>query len=101
MASENMNRREFSFGLLGTAGAISFGYPFASTNSRGLPTPGPQSGPGSVPALRVNGARLIEHINALAEFCKNPQGGVSRVAYTEADRQGREYVMGLMRAAKA
>ena len=28
------------------------------------------------------------------------QGGVSRVAYTEADRQGREYVLGLMRAAK-
>ena len=95
-----MNRREFSFGLLGTAGAISFGYPFASTNSRGLPTPGPQSGPGSVPALRVNGARLIEHIIALAEFGKNPQGGVSRLAYSEADRQGRQYVVDLMRAAK-
>jgi N-carbamoyl-L-amino-acid hydrolase len=36
----------------------------------------------------------------LSEFGKNPQGGVSRVAYSEADRQGREYVMGLMRAAK-
>src|SRR6185503_1306708 len=31
---------------------------------------------------------------------KNPQGGVSRVAYSEADRQGREYVMGLMRGAR-
>jgi N-carbamoyl-L-amino-acid hydrolase len=36
----------------------------------------------------------------LASFGKNAQGGVSRVAYSEADRQGREYVMGLMRAAK-
>lgn len=56
--------------------------------------------PASVPQLRVSGARLIEHIKALAEFGKNPQGGVSRVAYSEADRQGREYVLGLMHAAK-
>lgn len=50
--------------------------------------------------MRVNGARLNQHIGELAEFGKNPQGGVSRLAYSEADRQGREYVMGLMRAAK-
>jgi len=50
--------------------------------------------------LRVNGARLNEHLKALSEFGKNPQGGVSRVAYSEADRQGREYVMSLMRSAK-
>ncbi|HBB98240.1 MAG TPA: Zn-dependent hydrolase [Blastocatellia bacterium] len=49
--------------------------------------------------LRINGARLNEHLKALSEFGKNPQGGVSRVAYSEADRQGREYVLGLMRAA--
>jgi len=42
----------------------------------------------------------MEHINALAEFGKNPQGGVSRLAYSEADARGREYVIGLMRAAK-
>ena len=36
---------------------------------------------------------------ALAEFGKNPQGGVSRVAYSDADKQGREYVLGLMKAA--
>lgn len=50
-------------------------------------------------ALRVNGSRIVEHLTALSQFGKNPQGGVSRVAYSEADRQGREYVMGLMRAA--
>ena len=48
---------------------------------------------------RVNGQRIMQHIQALAEFGKNPQGGVSRVAYTEADRQGREYAMRLMREA--
>jgi len=49
--------------------------------------------------LRVNAARLNGHLKALSEFGKNPQGGVSRVAYSEADRQGREYVLSLMRAA--
>jgi N-carbamoyl-L-amino-acid hydrolase len=51
------------------------------------------------PSLRVNGKRIMDHIMALAEFGKNPQGGVSRVAYSDADKQGREYVLGLMRAA--
>lgn len=54
----------------------------------------------SQPQLSVNGRRIISHLNALGEFGKNPQGGVSRVAYSEADRQGREYVLGLMRGAK-
>lgn len=79
-----MNRREFSYGLLGTAGALAL-Y---------------RSALAVQPKLRVNGARLNEHLKALSEFGRNPQGGVSRVAYSEADRQGREYVMGLMRAAK-
>jgi N-carbamoyl-L-amino-acid hydrolase len=50
--------------------------------------------------MRVNGPRIIQHIEKLAEFGKNMQGGVSRVAYSEADRQGRDYVMSLVRAAK-
>lgn len=48
---------------------------------------------------RVNGPRIVKHLEALSEYGKNPQGGVSRVAYTEADRAGRQYVMGLMREA--
>lgn len=51
----------------------------------------------SVP--RVNGDRLIEHLNAMGAIGKNPGGGYDRIAYTEADRQGREYVIGLMHAA--
>jgi beta-ureidopropionase / N-carbamoyl-L-amino-acid hydrolase len=58
-----------------------------------LPTLRSQSSP------RVNGDRLIKHMTAMAAIGKDPGGGYSRVAYTEADRQGREYVMGLMRAA--
>lgn len=50
--------------------------------------------------LRVNNQRLMDHLHKLAEFGRNPQGGVSRVAYSEADKQGREFVMSLMRDAK-
>jgi N-carbamoyl-L-amino-acid hydrolase len=82
-----MNRREFGFGLLGTAGLLMLRYALAAATD-------------SVPQLRVNSARLNEHLKALSEFGKNPQGGVSRVAYSEADLRGREYVLGLMRAAK-
>src|SRR5438128_6350921 len=80
-----MNRREFNFGVVGLTAACVLD-PLAT--ARGSDT------------LRVNGARLNEYLKALSEFGKNPQGGVSRVAYSEADRQGREYVLGLMRAAK-
>src|SRR5438132_4417450 len=79
-----MNRREFNFGVVGLTAACVLD-PLAT--ARGSD------------ALHVNGGRLNEHLKALAEFGKNPQGGVSRVAYSEADRQGREYVLGLMRAA--
>lgn len=49
--------------------------------------------------LRANTKRLEQRILALAEFGKNPFGGVSRVAYSEADIQGRNYVVSLMRQA--
>ncbi len=78
----NIGRRQFNCTLFLTVGAVSL---------RSLYRP---------PQLRVNGPRIIDHLNALAEFGKNPQGGVSRVAYSEADRQGRKYVLGLMHTAK-
>jgi N-carbamoyl-L-amino-acid hydrolase len=67
----------------------------------GQPSAAPSSTRASTQAqdLRVNGQRIVEHLQALSEFGKNPQGGVSRVAYSEADRQGREYAMRLMREA--
>ena len=47
----------------------------------------------------INGARLNQNLRALSAFGANPQGGVSRVAYSDFDREGRQFVMGLMRAA--
>lgn len=58
------------------------------------------SGIGSSNAQRhVNQQRLWETLQKLAEFGKNPEGGVSRVGFTDADLAGRDYVVGLMRAA--
>ncbi len=50
--------------------------------------------------LRVNGERLNAHLAELARIGATPEGGTNRVAYSDADRQGREYAMGLLRAAK-
>jgi len=47
----------------------------------------------------VNGQRIQYHLKELSRFGANPQGGVSRVAYSEADLQGRTYAVTLMRAA--
>src|SRR5262245_13564940 len=49
--------------------------------------------------FRIDGRRVNAHLAALAEFGKNPQGGVSRLAYSDADLKGREYAMRLMREA--
>ena len=48
----------------------------------------------------VTGERINSHLAALSEFGKNPQGGVSRVAYSDFDKAGRAAVMDWMRAAK-
>ncbi len=85
-----INRRSFNLSIIAALGSTAVRPVFGLELSTGEP----QS------QLRVNGSRIIEHLNALAEFGKNPQGGVSRVAYSDADVRGREYVMGLMRAAK-
>jgi len=51
------------------------------------------------PALRANGARMEERILRLAEFGRDPRGGVSRLAVSEADLQGRADIISLMRQA--
>jgi beta-ureidopropionase / N-carbamoyl-L-amino-acid hydrolase len=50
-------------------------------------------------AWRVNGDRVNRHLVELSQFGKNPEGGVSRVGFSDADVQGRKYTMDLMRAA--
>jgi N-carbamoyl-L-amino-acid hydrolase len=78
----HINRRQFNQSLMLGLGAVAV-HRFSSQSQ-----------------LRIDAKRIMDHIFALAEFGKNPQGGASRVAYSEADKQGRDYVLGLMRAAK-
>jgi beta-ureidopropionase / N-carbamoyl-L-amino-acid hydrolase len=61
-----------------------------------------------LPALATSGewrgpsadsARIQEHLTALSRFGANPEGGVSRVAFSDADIAGRAYVKSLMEAA--
>jgi N-carbamoyl-L-amino-acid hydrolase len=55
---------------------------------------------GTSSAVRhIQQERLWGTLQKLGEFGKNPEGGVSRVGFTEADLAGRAYVMGLMREA--
>jgi len=55
------------------------------------------------PSVRINAARLQQHLEELSVFGRPAGGtfadGVSRVAYSDADVAGRKYAMGLMRAA--
>ncbi|MEK7240643.1 MAG: Zn-dependent hydrolase [Gemmatimonadota bacterium] len=51
-------------------------------------------------APSVNGARLNGWMTAIGEFGKNPQGGVTRLAYSEADIAARAFTVQLMRDAQ-
>jgi N-carbamoyl-L-amino-acid hydrolase len=83
-----MDRRQFTSSLAGVfAGAVLSEAPFAAVGRHGARR------------LTLNGARLNGHLKALSAFGANPQGGVSRVAFSDADRAGRAYVMERMRAA--
>jgi N-carbamoyl-L-amino-acid hydrolase len=79
-----MHRRDFA--RLAAAGlSVSLGLPSLRTFRRDPVT--------------VTGDRLLAQLRALAQYGSNSNGGVSRVAYSAADLEGRAYVTGLMREA--
>jgi len=49
--------------------------------------------------VRVDQERIADRIERLAHFGANPEGGVSRVAFSEADIGAREFIKGQMREA--
>jgi N-carbamoyl-L-amino-acid hydrolase len=53
----------------------------------------------TAPQVHVNGQRINDRLSALSQFGRNPQGGVSRVAYSDADLKGRDYAVTLMKEA--
>jgi N-carbamoyl-L-amino-acid hydrolase len=68
----------------------------AAVTGIALRTPGPEDWRD----WRINGPRVNQHLTDLSHFGANPQGGVSRVAFTQADIDGRAFVMDLMRQAE-
>lgn len=83
-----MQRRDFVRLSLGAAGFLPLRLGALSEGVSGVAEP-----------PRVNGARLNQSLEKLSEFGRNPQGGVSRVAYSDADRAARGWVLELMREA--
>ena len=75
LESAPMTRREFGAATLGSL-VTALPHPRVSAQAPAA-------------SLRVNGQRINAHLTALSEFGKNPQGGVSRVAYSDFDRQSR------------
>lgn len=53
----------------------------------------------AAPRASLNAARLNRHLKELSAFGANPQGGVSRVAFSDADRAGRGWLIERMKAA--
>jgi beta-ureidopropionase / N-carbamoyl-L-amino-acid hydrolase len=76
-----LERREF---LRTTAAALAGGLAFRQ---------------GDWKTWRVDGRRVNQHLTALSRFGANPQGGVSRVAFTQADIEARAFAADLMRQA--
>lgn len=81
-----MDRRMFVGGMV-AAGAAGTAQIWASTPGSNSPS-----------AFRVDGDRVNEQLVQLAQFGKSPTG-TRRMAYTDADRQGRDYIVQLMQDA--
>ena len=53
----------------------------------------------STPELHIDAGRLQQLLTELSEFGKNPEGGVSRLAFSRADRDARAWLVDLMKSA--
>jgi hypothetical protein len=49
--------------------------------------------------ILASAERMESRIQALSRFGANPEGGVSRIAFSEADLEGRRYITDLMQDA--
>ncbi len=78
------------------AGALWIGIAASSLLATGVAS---AAAPPGADALRADRARLERRILELGRFGANPEGGVSRVAFSEADLAARERVKGWMREA--
>lgn len=85
------------YGAVRAASAAERTTPVAAAVAAAVPAA--TSAPPGDTGPRANPLRLEQRIQALGRFGANPEGGVSRVAFSEADIAGREYIVSLMRGA--
>jgi len=86
-----MNRRDFGRMLAGAAVSAAGTFHWLA---RGVPAAA--TGPVS---YTIRADRLRANLEALAKFGRTPQGGVTRVAWTQPDVEARRFVMGKIMAA--
>src|SRR5688572_23363681 len=48
--------------------------------------------------LRIDGARLVSRLTALSAIGATPEGGCRRLALSDEDKQGRDWLVGQMQA---
>jgi N-carbamoyl-L-amino-acid hydrolase len=52
----------------------------------------------SLGSLSINRERLLQRLDELAQIGSIPGGGVCRLAFSDADKAGRDQVVGWMKA---
>lgn len=93
-----MDRRQFSRVLAGALGASAIGPDILSGAVSGSSSSS-FSGAASRQQLLVNGPRLHRWLRELSRFGAREDGGVDRVAFSDAEIEGRRYVRSLMEEA--
>ncbi len=64
-----------------------------------LQSPPEQSKSAPAPKFHIHSQRLQDTLQKLSEFGRTPDGGVTRLGYSDTDLSAREYVVGLMKQA--
>jgi len=78
---------------------IIFGLPAFLIWGASLFRPVAQAQGANSPTFHINSQRLQGTLEKLSEFGRNPEGGVTRLGFSETDLAAREYVTGLMKQA--
>jgi N-carbamoyl-L-amino-acid hydrolase len=71
----------------------------ASVVTAALAVVPPPPGAGAATTLHIDAGRVRATLEKLGEFGRNPEGGVSRIGFSEVDLRAREYVSSLMKDA--
>jgi beta-ureidopropionase / N-carbamoyl-L-amino-acid hydrolase len=70
-----------------------------SASAQSVPSSGSPAQSLAASKLHINSQRLQGTLEKLSEFGRNPEGGVTRLAYSDTELPAREYVIGLMKQA--